>query len=50
MTRPLPPVSPDEHREALLDAALEDSFPASDPPSMAQPHDPQEESDAPARR
>ena len=26
-----------EHREALLDEALEESFPASDPPSIAQP-------------
>lgn len=24
-----------EHREAMLDEALEESFPASDPPSMA---------------
>ncbi len=27
----------EEHREALLDDALDDSFPASDPPSIAQP-------------
>jgi len=27
-----------EHREALLDDALDDSFPASDPPSMVMPH------------
>ena len=26
-----------EHREALLDEALDESFPASDPPSMARP-------------
>jgi len=27
-----------EHREALLDDALDDSLPASDPPSMVTPH------------
>jgi hypothetical protein len=27
-----------KHREALLDDALDDSFPASDPPSMVMPH------------
>jgi hypothetical protein len=26
-----------EHREALLDEALEESFPASDPPSIFRP-------------
>ena len=26
-----------EHREELLDEALEETFPASDPPSIAQP-------------
>ena len=29
-----------EHREALLDEALEESFPASDPPSIALPSKP----------
>lgn len=28
-----------EHREKLLDEALEESFPASDPPSIARPSD-----------
>ena len=27
----------EEHREALLDEALVESFPASDPPSIARP-------------
>ena len=27
-----------KRREAILDEALEQSFPASDPPSMATPH------------
>ncbi|MBS0296727.1 MAG: hypothetical protein JSR45_10470 [Proteobacteria bacterium] len=27
------------HREALLDEALDESFPASDPPSMVKPRD-----------
>lgn len=35
------PKTPDEtHLDELLDEALEDSFPASDPPSMTQPQDP----------
>lgn len=32
-----------EHREALLDEALEDSFPASDPPAITFPHPPEDE-------
>jgi hypothetical protein len=27
----------ERHREALLDEAIEESFPASDPPSIAEP-------------
>ena len=30
------PVSCEEHREALLDDALDDSFPASDPPAITR--------------
>jgi hypothetical protein len=30
---PAEPQTPDEHEEELLDEALEESFPASDPPS-----------------
>jgi hypothetical protein len=32
------PQSP-EHQERMLDEALEDTFPASDPPAQTQPHD-----------
>jgi hypothetical protein len=39
MTRHIEPDDPPRaHAESLLDDALDDSFPASDPPSMAQPH------------
>ena len=31
------PESERKHKEEVLDAALEDSFPASDPPAMTQP-------------
>ena len=34
-----------QHREDLLDQALDQSFPASDPPSMATPHRRPEELD-----
>ncbi len=27
------------HLDALLDDALDDTFPASDPPALTQPHD-----------
>ena len=30
---------PDAHLDAMLDDALAESFPASDPPSMLQPRD-----------
>jgi hypothetical protein len=32
-------------REAMLDEALDQSFPASDPPSMVTPHVPPDEGD-----
>ena len=42
--------SRDEHLDALLDEALDESFPASDPPSMTQPHDLEDTPEDPARR
>jgi hypothetical protein len=35
--RPEPPAGTPEHQEWLLDEAVEESFPASDPPAPAQP-------------
>jgi hypothetical protein len=32
-----------EHREDLLDEALDETFPASDPPAITRPHPPEEE-------
>ena len=43
------PPSPEEHRDAMLDEALAESFPASDPPSMLQPHDPDDRPEDPIR-
>ena len=38
MKRPAPPVAPEpDHYDALLDEALEESFPASDPPALTEP-------------
>ena len=34
---PAPPVGTREHEEWMLDEAVEESFPASDPPEPAQP-------------
>jgi hypothetical protein len=31
------PQPPERHQEELLDEALEETFPASDPPSMTEP-------------
>lgn len=31
------PQTPEEHRERLLDEALEETFPASDPPAVTAP-------------
>ncbi len=44
------PPSRAEHIEDLLDEALEGSFPASDPPSMVQPHDLDDTPEDPVRR
>lgn len=41
MTDPKPPKpqkGPRKHREDLLDEALDESFPASDPPAIVRPH------------
>ena len=35
----MPQSERDDHSDRLLDEALEDTFPASDPPSITQPHD-----------
>jgi hypothetical protein len=38
---PVPPAEHadgDEHEERLIDEAVDESFPASDPPAPAQPH------------
>jgi hypothetical protein len=35
--KPMPPAGTKEHEEWLLDEAVEESFPASDSPSPAQP-------------
>ena len=36
--KPMPPAGTPEHEEWLLDEAVDESFPASDPPAPAQPH------------
>jgi hypothetical protein len=38
MSEKKPPRTRKEHREDLLDDALDDSFPASDPPAITSPH------------
>jgi hypothetical protein len=42
---PKPKDAKRKHREALLDEALDQSFPASDPPSMATPHRREDDAD-----
>ena len=37
MAQPKTPADQRAHREAALDEALEESFPASDPPAMTEP-------------
>ena len=36
--KPMPAPGTPEHEEWLLDEAVDESFPASDPPAPAQPH------------
>jgi len=40
-TRPTPPAPDPDHDDELLDEALDESFPASDPPSMTEPAPPE---------
>ena len=37
MSAKMPPASKPDHEQELLDEALEESFPASDPPAMVEP-------------
>lgn len=55
MKKPVPPRKPpaetvEEHREAMLDEALEDTFPASDPPAITRPGADADPSEREARR
>ena len=36
--KPMTPPGAPGHEEAMLDEAVDESFPASDPPAPAQPH------------
>ena len=36
--KPMPPPGAPGHEESMIDEAVEESFPASDPPAPAQPH------------
>ncbi len=36
--KPMPPAGTPAHEEWVLDEAVDESFPASDPPAPAQPH------------
>ncbi len=50
MKEPIQPSPARRHLEDLLDEALEDSFPASDPPAMISPHDLEDTPEDPQRR
>lgn len=50
MKAPIHPSPTRRHLDDLLDEALAESFPASDPPAMVQPRELEETPEDPARR